>query len=387
MKQIILSLFILFSAILKAEDQGIQFFHGSFEEAKVKAKKENKIIFIDCYTTWCGPCKVLAKTVFTDMELGKFHNENFINLKLDMEKEGISFGAEYGVSAYPTLYYIDHMGNVKQKLVGGRDAKSLINIGKEAMKPDPSILNKMEERFANGEREKEYLLGYITTLSAAGKSYEVPFREYIDLYGKDKEVSSTLIGMSFNISNHVSSSATQTVINHKDQIIKEFGQEAFDKWVVKVNNNSMEDVVKHKDETMLKKIQDFISKTNIPVGKRISSENNLKFIEAKLDWIGYAAALNKHIKKYISKDAESLSNAVLYFEKNCPNDKALMMTEKSFLQMGKLKPSYTHHYAIARMYVKTKQNEKAKFHIKKAIELANGEDVNEAENLLKRITK
>ena len=36
---------------------GIQFFNGTFKEALAKAKKENKMVMMDCYTTWCGPCK------------------------------------------------------------------------------------------------------------------------------------------------------------------------------------------------------------------------------------------------------------------------------------------------------------------------------------------
>ena len=32
----------------------------SFSEALKKAKEENKMVFVDCYTSWCGPCKYMA---------------------------------------------------------------------------------------------------------------------------------------------------------------------------------------------------------------------------------------------------------------------------------------------------------------------------------------
>ena len=79
MKKIFLALTLLIS-INSIPAQGIEFFHGTLEEAKEIAKRENKLIFIDCYTTWCGPCKMLSKFVFTDPEMGEFYNENFINL-------------------------------------------------------------------------------------------------------------------------------------------------------------------------------------------------------------------------------------------------------------------------------------------------------------------
>ena len=65
---------------------GIKFFKGTFNEALVKAKQENKILFVDFYAVWCVPCKKMAKTVFTQEEVGKYFNEHFISLQLDAEK-------------------------------------------------------------------------------------------------------------------------------------------------------------------------------------------------------------------------------------------------------------------------------------------------------------
>ena len=71
-------------ALKKAE--GIVFFKGTWQQALEQARKENKLIFMDCYTSWCGPCKMLAKEVFTDPEVAAFFNEKFVNVKVDMEK-------------------------------------------------------------------------------------------------------------------------------------------------------------------------------------------------------------------------------------------------------------------------------------------------------------
>ena len=65
---------------------GISFFKGTFEEALVKAKQENKPLFVDFYAVWCVPCKKMAKTVFTQEAVGKYFNEHFISLQLDAEK-------------------------------------------------------------------------------------------------------------------------------------------------------------------------------------------------------------------------------------------------------------------------------------------------------------
>ncbi len=51
-----------------------------------QAKKENKMIFLDAYATWCGPCKQMDSEVYTNSAVANFYNANFINVKYDMEK-------------------------------------------------------------------------------------------------------------------------------------------------------------------------------------------------------------------------------------------------------------------------------------------------------------
>ena len=120
--------------IAYSQDKSINFEKGSFEDALTKAKEENKLIFIDCYTTWCAPCKKMAKYVFTQEEVYSFFNENYINVKMDMEKgEGIELAQYYGVDAYPTLLVLDQEGEVLSKFVGASDADNLIESGKAAL--------------------------------------------------------------------------------------------------------------------------------------------------------------------------------------------------------------------------------------------------------------
>ncbi|AUP80513.1 thioredoxin family protein [Flavivirga eckloniae] len=118
-----------------SQDQNIDFKDGSFEEIMALAKQENKPIFMDCYTVWCGPCKQLAKNVFPQPEVSAFFNENFISIKMDMEKgEGIELAQYYNVNAYPTLLFLDSEGNVLKNHTGSLDAKNLIETGRDAIR-------------------------------------------------------------------------------------------------------------------------------------------------------------------------------------------------------------------------------------------------------------
>lgn len=108
--------------------EGIQFADLTFDEALKKAGEEGKRVFMDCYTTWCGPCKVMNAQVFPNQDLGKYFDKNFIALKMDMEKgEGPELGTRFGISAYPTMLVLDPDGTVVETIVGARSAEKLLS--------------------------------------------------------------------------------------------------------------------------------------------------------------------------------------------------------------------------------------------------------------------
>ena len=114
---------------------GIEFKGMTVAEAKVLASQSNKLIFIDCYTDWCGPCKSMAATTFVDPEVGQLFNDNFINLKVEMEKnaDGPALAAQYKVRVYPTLIIIDSEGNLVKKVEGLQRKDGMIMFGKSAL--------------------------------------------------------------------------------------------------------------------------------------------------------------------------------------------------------------------------------------------------------------
>jgi len=120
MKNIFVLLFVsMFSLPAFAEGDGVNFFEGSFRQALAKAKKEKKMVMLDAYTSWCGPCKVLKNKVFPNKELGNYINEHFVSIGVDMEAgEGPALANMYPIEGYPTILFLDASGKIKKKILG-----------------------------------------------------------------------------------------------------------------------------------------------------------------------------------------------------------------------------------------------------------------------------
>ena len=115
--------------------EGIQFHKGTWAEALALAKKDNKLVFLDVYASWCGPCKKLKKRTFSNDKVGKYFNEHFINVSVDGEEgEGVAIASAYNVSSYPSLYLINGDGKIVTETGGYISASELISFGKSASK-------------------------------------------------------------------------------------------------------------------------------------------------------------------------------------------------------------------------------------------------------------
>lgn len=206
-----------------AQADGIAFRELSFPEALKRAEVEDKLLFVDCFTTWCGPCKRLSKVVFKDSLVADYFNRHFVNLKMDMEKdEGVELRKKYGVHAYPTLLFINSSGEVVYRLVGAEDALELLK--KVKLGVESGGLSGLKKRYEAGDRDLAFISGYINVLSAANREQEAGQVAADFLQGREQKMleDEDYFLVFYYYVHDVNSSAFQYVVNHQKEIADKF---------------------------------------------------------------------------------------------------------------------------------------------------------------------
>jgi thioredoxin-related protein len=120
----------------------------NWQQVRKKAKKEKKYIFVDCFTTWCGPCKKMDKDVYANDSVGDLLNAKFISVKLQMDssktdnafiqsryKTAKEIGSTYRVAAYPTFLFFSPNGEIVSKDFGYKMPATFMQAAQDALNP------------------------------------------------------------------------------------------------------------------------------------------------------------------------------------------------------------------------------------------------------------
>lgn len=194
----------------------------SWNAVKSKAVKENRMIFIDCYTSWCGPCKGLAQNVFPQPKVGEFLNSNFVCCKYDMEKgEGIMLYKKYkdNIPGFPTMLVINPVDeSIVHKVVGYTEPDALITALQDGL--DGKTLAVFQKRYEAGERSLELIKDYCKALDVAYDqgTKEKVVRDYIESMPLDSLMNKELLELYLPYLNDAYSTQYGYVLKNLDKL-------------------------------------------------------------------------------------------------------------------------------------------------------------------------
>lgn len=379
-----LVLFFLF-CFSWSQAQGIEFAEGTWDEIKTKAQKENKIIFVDAYTTWCGPCKWMASTVFTQENVGAYFKDNFIAYKMDMEKgEGPDFAQANNIMAYPTLLYFSASGEMLHKAVGARDADGLVSLSNEALDPEKQLATVIK-KYKSGNRDKEFMAIYLRSLSSSGDDITEPFEEYWKMLNDSEKQTKEGLEMMTSASQYFSDMnhpLTQYLVANKAAYEKVAGKEHIAMLFNNCYINSIWQIAKITD----KKEQDALGKQLLELcpEHKVDYSKQLAYIKTTMEANPSEAKIKKAYAAFlkVTNDAGELNSAAWDAYENSDDPKELKQALGWIDRAIGIQKNYYNLDTKASLLYKLKQYEEAQKFAEEAVKAAEKEGMGKPESTL-----
>jgi thiol-disulfide isomerase/thioredoxin len=323
---IIISLTLLCAISLSA--QGIEFFHGTWPEALEKAKSEEKLIFVDAFASWCGPCKRMSSQTFPDPKAGEFFNANFINVKIDMEKpENSEFAGKYPVGSYPTLMFIDAAGKVVLKDIGAKSVDQLLETGQKALgKNDRSV--DFEKKYLDGDRDPKMLFDYVRSLNAAGKPSLKITNEYLNT---QKDLT-TEFNLKFILEGAIEADSRvfDLLLKNRDKVVAVSSEEAVNARVEKACKNTVDKAIEFKNKTLLDESKAKMKTGNSSRATAFAYEADMNYAKAVKDPGMFLKTAKTYQKTEVKNNAAKLHDLVLSLIRAFPEDKKVLKQAESW---------------------------------------------------------
>ncbi|MBI1287363.1 MAG: DUF255 domain-containing protein [Flavobacteriales bacterium] len=366
-----------------------KWFEGTWKEAFDEAKKQNKYLFIDCYTDWCGWCKVADEKTFPTDVVANVLNQNFISVKVDMERgDGVVLGAKYRVLGYPSYLMFTPDGKLAGKMFGYKENPSdFVDAVKAALDESnqPNYPSKVTDKvefpdfyvnsFTNKDKEEKrqnpeegevekWLSAQKDRMSEAAWSvmYKFPLTEkYVEEFLKNRKAYTDL-----------------------------YGKVEVDEKVSGIAYGMLQKAMKSQDESDLQTVLDFADTFIEDDLEASKSMYQLKFCEGKGDWSGFAECVQKLIDFYgFENFLIDINNYSWTIYLNAENKEVIAKAIGWMSKVVDLDPQYMYLDTYAALLYRSGDYNSALKWADSAIAVgkASGENVQETENLRDNILK
>ena len=353
------------SLLAQHNERGIQFIHNkTWNDIKKQAKKEKKYIFVDCFTTWCGPCKYMSRAIFTNDSVGKFMNENFLSYKAQIDSstkdndeiknsyaDFALINKEYDIQVYPTFLFFAPNGNLVHKFTGSMPVQEFITAVKKSLNPETQYYNLIKQ-FQTNKTDVSLLKKLMT---AAAEAYD-DANPYFEAYVKTQKSMFTNENMGYlkSFSEKTTDTAFKIILNNQTRYDEIEGNGKANELIVSVIlNNYMRKLFRKKGSADMDEETVGVIRKNFPKqASQVLALARLSILSTPPeDWKKYENALTDYMKSYgdITTNNAQLNefswNIFLHGENESNVKEALNWSRKSLSGKDIDNPGYMDTYA------------------------------------------
>lgn len=388
--QKLLSLFLLTISALLFSQESIDFQNLSFKQILAKAKSEKKLVFIDAYAVWCGPCKMMEKNIFPLPAVKDYYNANFINARFDMEKgEGRDLAVKYGIRSYPSFLFLNGDGEVVMKNLGYMGENDFLTIAKEANNPKFRTASN-KDLFDKGEKDPDFLLNMMRLY--VDSDYELAKKvseRYFDVK-KAEPLTKDDLGLLLYFVKSTADPNYKIFVAKKPEIIQLMSEDVYNQFDANIKiSKILENALDQKTGIIN---DDYFYKNAVPLIGQKDAEtaiNRMKvlFYPTVNNFSGYEKAALAYYKDSEAFDSEELLKAAWIFSEHVSTPASLKKAEEWAEKSVMKTETAENTYILAKLYSKTGKKENAKMYavISQNLAAVQGKDASLATQLLETL--
>ena len=363
------------------------FFDGTWKEAFAEAKKQNKYLFIDCYTDWCGWCKVADKKTFPDEDVAAFLNENFVSVKVDMERgEGVELAMKYRVTGFPSYLMFTPDGSYAHKMTGYIE-KPADFIDQVKMALDEANRSAYPAKLTDNVAFPAFYESAYANRDQKEKKTS-PEMGDVDAWVAEQKDLKTIAAWSVIYRFPLNESNTERFLDDREAFVNVFGKaEVLDK-IGSIANQKLGVALKTQKESDLLVALDFADRYMDEHKEENKAYYRLRFCEGKGDWTEYAKCAQGMIDFHgLENHLGGVNNYSWTIYLNT-DDKDVLNTAIGWMKrVVEIDPLYMYLDTYAALHFKAGNYDQALLWANKAIEVGKneGENVQETEELKDQI--
>ncbi len=351
---LVVLLFIVQSAThVKASDAKprINFRAITFQQALAAAKAEHKMVFLHGFADWCHYCEFMKDSVYTDKEVAAFFNANFVNIKMDFEKEGKQIATEVKAHSFPVLLFYDASGELVHRGGGRKYKPAFMELGRDALDPNRQM-RASKRKYDSGTATPAEVQLFFRFQEMNGMDAQPMINEYLM-----KQPDNTFtVQNNWRIINDIlkdpSMPIMKRIIGNKKALEAIYTSDSVNTKFINVYNSYLMQYVQLLDSVGYENAKKSIMRTNgLDLAEKICAYADLNKLKMKSEWDAYLVESKKFIDKYAAQDSRRLCDIAwaIYERFNGEKDKmaiAEQWTERSV----KLNDNYRNNYRLACIY-------------------------------------
>lgn len=370
-----------------AQNKGLQFQELSYEQALQKSAAEKKPVFLFGYATWCHFCEYMKDSVLITEAVGNFYNQNFICIKMDLEKEGKNLNQKtIRAKSFPVLLFMNSQGEMLHRVTGKKDAQDFLQIGNDAI-DSTKRLRTFVYKYRDGKLSPQQTYEYFKMIDRAGMDNQSLINNYLTLIPEEKLTATYSWKIMYELFRDIEQPCMKVILSHRSDYTAKYTADSIDNKIMGLYINALMNKVQLLDSNGYTSIQEKLRASKLDLAEKIIAFADLNKMKMKGEWEAYFRNAVLFVEQYAKNDYRRLNDiAYNVFEK--AYDKDLLRKAEGWSKTAViLMDTYKNNYTLACLYYRNEKYDEARTVLYHAIDLATkqGMEPKQALQLISRL--